>query len=749
MTKGTFSVDASILEELGERLIGRAPIALAELIKNSYDADAATCRIEFGDGKIVISDDGAGISRSEFLSYWMRLGTTHKVDEEISEGGRTLTGSKGIGRLSVQFLAAKMTLESTSEQDAGQSLHAIVDWEQVVPGKDLQTFEFDWEMCSSSPVYPNSQRIGTRITLTDLKSAWDAEALTSLGREVWRLRSPFKRSATSNATRRPDDFQIELDAPHIENAWEAFDSARAVLFQNWKARIRGTLDQGRVGGKATISIEFKEDYPEGARAARRYQESVALPVRPHPELGKPLVDQAKFEILVFRTEGRQPGGIPVGELREYLTAFGNVAVYDAGFRLPYYGSSPDASGQDWLSIALDSGRRLNVSELLPERLRTQNKYMQDLPAPGRIFGAVEIDTNHERTAAQRAKARPGEWLQIQSARDRLHDGAPFGQLRDLVRFSLDLYANRYRLRSLEAIERERSSEPASQKYERVASVLERAKDDLPAAVYREIRKEVTDAHKASELAESVLDRRAALLAPLATAGMAALALSHELARETRFLSTIGARLRELAKVHSVPELSVIADQFDAGRQRLDSLRDIFSPLASETDNQATDRLRVRAVVDQTVGAMRFLLPNVTFDSHAIPSDLRFPVGALTEWNAVLQNVLANSWNAMLDTGVAKIAFRGGRNERGTEWLRISDTGRGLGVALAETPRLFEPFERNLKISADKRSVAIGGQGLGLAIVRMIASRRAATVRFVEPEPGFTTSFELSWRGGGK
>jgi signal transduction histidine kinase len=84
--------------------------------------------------------------------------------------------------------------------------------------------------------------------------------------------------------------------------------------------------------------------------------------------------------------------------------------------------------------------------------------------------------------------------------------------------------------------------------------------------------------------------------------------------------------------------------------------------------------------------------------------------------------------------------------RGREYLRISDTGQGLDLSLPDAPKLFEPFERRLKITPDKRSIALGGQGLGLTIVRMIARRRSAQVAFVEPEPGYSTTLEIAWKG---
>lgn len=750
MNKKEFSVDAAILQELGERLIGRPAIALGELIKNSFDADATTCRIEIDKNKIIISDDGTGMSEDDFLNYWMRIGTTHKVDQATSkELGRSLTGSKGIGRLSAQFLADELTLESTSKDKPKKSLYAIVDWTNAVRGKDLNTVNVEWEMRSETVVYPSGSPAGTRITLKNLKSEWDTDVIRDLGGDVWMLRSPFKRLPKGQKSRRPEDFEIEIDAPGIADAKEVFDEKLRNVLSNWKARVHGTVRLGRSGAKAVIYAEFRRGYPDGSVKTETFRETVALPIRAIDSNTATLIDRVTFEIQIFRPEGKQPGGISVHDLRNYLATFGNVSVYDGGFRLPYYGSGRDAAGQDWLSIAMDQGRRLGSSELLPGHLQTQNKYLLDLPAPGRIFGAVEIDTNHERAVAQKSKAAPGEWLQIQPGRDRLHDNHAFFQLRDLVRFSLDFYANRYRLLVLQTVEKNREKEPPSRKYDRAMEVLERNKDEIPAPVFREIKKEISDARKASVVEEDAIDRRAALLAPLAAAGMAALALDHEISRESTFLNQIGSELRQIAKKHSIQELGQIANKFEEAKNRLDSLRELFAPLLSDMDKAATDRLKVRAVAEQTVGSMRILMPGAKFDLSGIPADLRFPVGSLAEWNALLQNVLSNAWNALLDSKKAQISFRGGKDERGGEWLHVSDTGQGLDIPLSDAHKLFEPFERRIKISTDKRSIAIGGQGLGLAIVRMIARRRTANVAFVSPEGGYSTTFEISWRGAKK
>lgn len=739
--KAQFVVDAALLRELGERLIGRAYIALAELIKNAYDADAINCRVQFSGDTITVSDDGHGISEEEFRAYWMRIGTTHKVQKRNSRNlGRSMTGSKGLGRLSVQYLADEIEMDSTSDRTQ-KSLFAIVDWRSVNAGEDLQSVDVIWDTHSEPPEYPNSHPTGTQIVLRGLRSEWDEDAIENLGKEIWLLRSPFRSSSRIPETRTAQDFYVELESQDVEGAKEAFDKVRNALFGNWKARIRGSLKGGRSNNRATVSVEFR-DHPKGLEQSTRFQEEVSLPILGNSQVA---IDRATFDILIFRPEGHQVG-LPVGEMREYLRQFGNVSVYDAGFRLPYYGSLQNKTGQDWLNIGLDQGRRATASVLLPDHLKVGSRYLLDLPAPGRIFGTVEIDTNHERSLAELSRATPGSWLQIQPGRDRLTANNAFEQLRDIVRFSLDYYASRYRLLADRLIEKSRIHEVPTQVISRAIKALDLHKDELPREVYSEVRKEVVAANKAVAKEKEVSEHRAALLAPLATAGITALALNHELARERRHLQAEVRRLKYIANKHGIRELTEIADRLKEADLRFSSIQDLFTPLLTDEDRSATKRLAVRSIVQQVIRAMRPLMQGVKFDYYSIPSTTLFPVGAFADWSAVLQNVFANSWNAMLDGPAMAVYIETGSGPRHREWLRVSDSGVGIGLPLADSNILFDPFERRLQVDERRRSLMIGGQGLGLTIVRMIATRRLVEVAFVEPKIGFSTTLELSWKG---
>lgn len=81
-----FSIDSRLLFQLGEKLVADRAVALAELAKNSYDADATRVivrmqQVKARGGTIEVEDNGTGITPTRFDQTWMRIAT---IDKELN-----------------------------------------------------------------------------------------------------------------------------------------------------------------------------------------------------------------------------------------------------------------------------------------------------------------------------------------------------------------------------------------------------------------------------------------------------------------------------------------------------------------------------------------------------------------------------------------------------------------------------------------------------------------------------------------
>ena len=111
MLQMPFKPRAQILLQLGEQLIKNENIAILELVKNAYDADAKKVVVNMRSidskdiGYIEIHDDGCGMSIDIIRDIWMEPGNSHKKGvverKERSELGRLPIRDKCIGRFGV------------------------------------------------------------------------------------------------------------------------------------------------------------------------------------------------------------------------------------------------------------------------------------------------------------------------------------------------------------------------------------------------------------------------------------------------------------------------------------------------------------------------------------------------------------------------------------------------------------------------------------------------------------------------
>jgi len=725
-----FTVDSALLRELGERLVGKAHIAVAELVKNSYDADSTKVVVRFRPNRIEVFDNGHGMDFREFKDFWMRIGTPHKQEKRVSRKlKRPMTGSKGVGRLAVQFLASKLELRTVPEAKPRKELRAYVNWGDAVQAGELTEALADYEEIGAATQFPDGSRRGTAIILSELKQQWTSEDIVNLAREIWWLQPSF-RSNPDLTSDRQRAFEVEVKSPDQEAVREFQTQMRAYL-DIWHARLVGKLTEG------SRAHEYKE--------TRWVHLSLELSDRPQSKARYPIrkcrLSAAEFEIRVFHLKYRQRHGIKVSEAREYLNQYGGVHVYDTGFHLPFYG--PDT---DWLNIEMDHSHRLSRSQLLPEELQV-SEGMTHLPTQSRLLGVVHVNTSKEREVArQRSRNGKEDYLKISVTRDRLVDNEAFGQLRDMVRWALDFYAMQEAKRSLEEAEARRAVEPVQEKFERVEEVLEKYREDIPKGAYETLRIQVQEAVAASETQAEVMARQVGILGPLATAGICALAYEHEVTKQFQLLEDV---IRELGDIRASGSdtrglLKGITGRLNEWMERARATRALFFPLMDVENRDKKARFKARELVEQVREQMGVLTRGIKIETRGIDDSLRLPEAGFAEWSAIFQNVFINAINAMLDAQTRRIGVRS-RMEGRTRALLVQDTGCGVDLPSAED--LFRPFVRKLKLSPERRALGFGGSGLGLTIVRMIAENLNCKVAFVEPDAGFNTAFQLSWSEG--
>ncbi|MCH4872405.1 ATP-binding protein [Pseudomonas sp. TMW22091] len=710
----TFTVDAALLRELGERLVGKPYVALAELIKNSYDADASEVTVTFERNSITVSDNGTGMSRAAFIAYWLRVGTTHKQNQKLTGRSRQVTGSKGVGRLSVQFLGDELEIHS-KDVDGSEAFRASVNWGEAREANDL--------VKAGANIYPSPgtnkidgrYEYGTSVKIIGLKHEWLVEDLTDLAGELWFLKPPFE--LMDNET--DDVFDIQVKGLTAA-AKDAFNNQMDRALENWIAIIEGKLISGKSNGQNEVVVTFKngDEYKANFPPTSR------------------LLDEVNFRIYVFKLSGKQAGGINVHEARDYFRKFGGIHIYDNKFRLPFYGGDE----QDWLGLEIDHSHRLNKSKLLPANLQVRSG-LNDLPTNGRIFGAVKISTSHERTTATAPELNKGAYLNVQVTRDRLIDNDAFAELQYSVRWAIDFYAMRsFERRNIEKASARLEIPKTEEKVSEIRNQLFQLSMKLPEKLGAEVEAVSAKFKELEDLEEqrsSAINEERILLAALATSGMAALAMEHELHKELTVLTDMRKQLTDNDAILDMPKLIKSLDNW---AERTAKARKLFSPLMHEYDREKRNKYNVGKVLNRVVVNSEALLRQVHVE-YDFPKSMMLPAATLAAWNAVFQNVLINAVNAMLGSN-KRLIFAYGEITRNVSSIIIADTG--VGVRLSDSIDLFKPFIRRLEIPEERKALGLGGMGIGLTIVKMVADSLDCTVSFVPPPVGFNTAFKLEW-----
>jgi signal transduction histidine kinase len=320
---------ARIISLIGEELISDEAVAVVELVKNAYDADASKVEIRFEGENIlkpdtlVIADDGIGMTLKTILTGWFEPGTVTKRKNSISPGGRLYQGAKGVGRFAAARLAGALYLETKCEgMDDGVTV--LLEWGRFDEDSYLDEVELQYEV---RPIRDFDH--GTKLQMMGLrkKKDWTEDDFREIHNRLSRLISPFGDV---------EDFSILLTIPGYPDL--TGEVSPHALIQKPVYALDGTLEpDGHFTGKI------------------KYNGKTIKQFRNH-HLGKKgeVVGCGGFSVE-FRAWDRDKLGLSplmlkfdleLTELRNIITQYSGVSIYRDGFRVHPYGSQ----GNDWLQL---------------------------------------------------------------------------------------------------------------------------------------------------------------------------------------------------------------------------------------------------------------------------------------------------------------------------------------------------------------------------------------------------------------
>lgn len=355
-----------LLQLLGEELIGDDRLAIFELVKNGYDADANEVEITVNlaaraHKAIVVQDSGTGMTLGDITGKWLELATdSRRKDRAIRTARfrRLALGEKGVGRIASFKLGRFVTL--TTRSAGHPEYEATIDWDKLLEqGPYLEDLNVRVHE-NAEPKCFAGKSTGTRIAISGLRrEVWTRGDLRKLYRLVTSLASPFKT---------PDQFRVKFNAPGREGDLKDLIAPNDFLdLAVWKFSF--SLD----GQSFSWNYAFNPPHWKSvkARSAEGKKDRLLLTPAVDPEGTKrrTSVDQEKLLMTEDVLEGIGPieGRIYAYYRRsEVLNATGSstqvrswlddqtgVRVYRDGVRVFTYGERTD----DWLGLNV---RRINT-----------------------------------------------------------------------------------------------------------------------------------------------------------------------------------------------------------------------------------------------------------------------------------------------------------------------------------------------------------------------------------------------------
>lgn len=721
-----FSVDASHISRLGLELVSRQETAVAELIKNAYDADAQIVDLIFKNstskgGSLDIIDNGQGMSRDQLLNGFMRISTQDKILNPLSTAfNRQKAGRKGIGRFATQRLGHKLIIK-TQLAAADESLKLEIDWSLFEGGKDLNL------VSNQIKTAPKLSSAGTTLRIENLRDSWSEAQIKRAFRYVSDLLQPFPINKNGPKPSSDDPgfkvaFYQELDGDITPIADE-----EQSIYANAYAQLSGKVEKN---GQALVSIEsakYNIDITDRPLAVEpKLKPKTGLKMESYP-----LLHNVKFKAYYF-IQDELPAGTR-NMVREILNRQGGIRVYRNGFRVLPYGEPFD----DWLGLQRSSALR----EVLPPH-HNHN-----------FLGFVEI---HDIT---------GDRFEETASREGLLENDAFLQLQDFVYRALMagvIALGNARGKKIFSTDDPSKKSPSNNDKEKIPpkEAAARLAEQLRAAA-TEAALDATYSKQDADLGNiksHPMEQIVAIAEEVEKIGADSQLVLEENGM-LRVLASLGLTIGEFTHEvrHSLAALSATFSIIEAegvSEKSVASAKDNMLLLHSYVryfDNAVTQNahrsLEIHELRDLINEFSEIVKPTLTRQNVALKCefhgyDLFTKPMHKSEWSSVLLNLFTNALKAIQRAGVqGKISIICGIVD---QMLYIDFSDNGDGIPKDKEDRIFDAFYTTScppgALASDTEKLV--GTGLGLKIVRDIIESANGEIYVSETPAGYSTCLRI-------
>lgn len=707
-----FSVDAGIISRLGEELVGKRDTAVAELIKNAYDADATEVDVVFLDawtegGSLIVDDNGLGMTHDQLIDGFMRLSSADKIhNPESPIFKRTRAGRKGIGRFAAQRLGNYLTI-ITQTNDSETALKVEIHWDSFESDKELNSIE------SRIETLPKQKRQGTFLKIDGLREGWTDGYVKKIYRNISTLLQPYPLSKPLCSDDDPG-FKTYFYRDVKDKAHKIVDEVSEIT-QFALAVIDTYVDEE---GQAHWSLKSNQlDY---------YRESL-IGKDPDVETSKmTFVRGVRARIYYFIYEASLLSGQKRNDIKAIAEEQGGVRLYRKGFRVLPYGEK----GDDWLGLD-ESARRRSI--VAPH---------QNIS----FFGLVEIDNEG------------AEIFEETSSREGLIQSEAYDELVDYLYRVITSAV----LKIADIRGRKGSAGQKDWKKKNSSIRVDAAIEELRSIVQqkKEGNKKTDDFEetsvfykKASELIDTIVSARAeeneekqklidenSMLRVLAGTGLVIGEFIHEIKRfEPSFSADISILRNRLAGNDNV--LMKIGEM-EESLKAFNSYTAYFDRTISRNVIRELEPINIK----EQVNAFFKNINNDVLRAHINMFEPIYEGKNLTtvpmhpsEWMSILFNLYTNAKKAMKDKDDRRILIRCWKSDERV-FLQFSDSGKGIPEEDREN--VFNAFFTT-STPVGRGNDYYSGTGLGLTIIKDIVTSYDGDILVVTPYQDYKTTFQIS------